>query len=54
MIVFGTSYMDASPIITQYSNGIWHEIGALKDPRNSYGAVYYDGYVMIVGGNGKQ
>ena len=55
VIIFGsTSTKATSPEIAVYKAGSWSSIGVLKSPRYSYGAVEYNGIVMIVGGRNSQ
>ena len=57
VIVFGTTYSayPSSPQICQYRNGRWNgSLGQLESPRAAYGAVDYEGIVMIVGGEDTQ
>ena len=44
-----------SNTVTQYKSGKWSKIGSeLESPRHSYAAVYNNGMVMIIGGEGEQ
>ena len=55
VIIFGSTSTEAtSTEIGVYKGGNWSSIGVLKSPRYSYGAVEYDGIVMIVGGRNSQ
>ena len=57
IILFGSTFRSStmSNTVTQYKSGKWSKIGSeLESPRHSYAAVYNNGMVMIIGGEGEQ
>jgi len=44
------SYRPHSSIVAKYSNGIWTNVGSLKQGRYGHGAITTEGMTMIIGG----
>ena len=39
-----------TPIIAQYKNDEWHNVGNLKQTRHGHGAITYGSLTMVIGG----
>ena len=44
------STFEKSPIIAEYKNDKWYNVGSLKQSRHSHGAITSGSFTMVIGG----